>query len=34
VLMLVEKSAPAGQIIGRWCGALFVAWGVALAIAK
>ena len=34
VLMLVEKSAPAGQIIGRWCGALFVAWGVALAIAN
>jgi predicted metal-binding membrane protein len=34
VLMLVEKSAPAGQIIGRWSGALFVAWGVALAIAN
>jgi predicted metal-binding membrane protein len=34
VLMLVEKSAPAGQIIGRWSGALFVAWGLALAIAR
>jgi predicted metal-binding membrane protein len=34
VLMLVEKSAPAGQIIGRWSGALFVVWGLALAIPK
>ena len=34
VLMLVEKTAPAGQIIGRWSGALFVAWGVALAVAN
>jgi predicted metal-binding membrane protein len=34
VLMLVEKTAPAGQIIGRWSGALFVTWGVALAIAN
>ena len=33
-LMLVEKSAPAGQIVGRWSGALFVIWGVALAIAN
>lgn len=34
VLMLVEKATPAGQMIGRWSGALFVVWGVALAIAK
>jgi predicted metal-binding membrane protein len=33
VLMLVEKLAPAGQIVGRWAGALFVGWGVALAVA-
>jgi predicted metal-binding membrane protein len=33
VLMLVEKTAPAGQIIGRWCGALLILWGVALAAA-
>lgn len=32
LLMLVEKSAPAGQIIGRWSGTLFVGWGVALAV--
>ncbi len=34
VLMLVEKSLPAGQIIGKWAGALFVVWGLALAIAR
>jgi predicted metal-binding membrane protein len=34
VLMLVEKSLPGGQIIGRWFGALFVLWGLALAIAN
>ncbi len=33
LLMLVEKSAPAGQIIGRWSGVLFIGWGVALAAA-
>ena len=33
LLMLVEKSAPAGQIIGRWSGFLFIGWGVALAAA-
>jgi predicted metal-binding membrane protein len=31
MVMLVEKSAPTGQIIGRWSGALFIGWGVALA---
>ena len=33
LLMLVEKLAPAGQIVGRWAGALFIGWGVALAAA-
>jgi hypothetical protein len=31
LVMLIEKLAPAGQIIGRWSGLLFIGWGVALA---
>jgi predicted metal-binding membrane protein len=34
VLMLVEKSAPGGPAIGRWSGAVFVAWGVVLAAGR
>jgi len=33
LLMLVEKSAPAEQMIGRWSGALLIGWGVAVAAA-
>jgi predicted metal-binding membrane protein len=32
VLMLVEKAAPAGALVGRVSGALFVLWGVSVLI--
>jgi predicted metal-binding membrane protein len=32
LLMLAEKAAPAGPRIGRWSGAVFVVWGLVLAV--
>ncbi|MEB3322629.1 MAG: DUF2182 domain-containing protein [Synechococcaceae cyanobacterium] len=31
--MLVEKAAPAGAVIGRWCGGLLIAAGLVVAVA-
>jgi predicted metal-binding membrane protein len=34
VVMLVEKAAPAGPTIGRWCGALLIGSGLAVAFVR